>query len=61
MLFLHISVPVAVYFFLLDIESDEDGLTVLIKISILVFDLHVCAFCLHVSHIFFNDSSSRVS
>ena len=51
MLFLLISVPVAVYFFLLDIESDEDGLTVLIKISILVFELHVCAFCLHVSHI----------
>ena len=51
MLFLLIPVPVAVYFFLLDIESDEDGLTVLFKISILVFDLHVCAFCLHVSHI----------
>ena len=51
MLFLLISVPVAVYFFLLDIESDEDGLSVLFKISVLVFDLHVCVFCLHVSHI----------
>ena len=40
-LIFEISLSVAVYFFLLDIESDEDGLTVLFKMSIQFSDSHV--------------------